>query len=269
MINTAKIGDYSLIGNCRTAALVSRYGSIDWCCLPEFHSPAIFGALLDRKTGGFFSISPASGCTSYQQYVADSNVLETVFETNDGTVKLIDAFIATTEEEKTLSLFPDHEILRIVQCTSGTMQMKMVFMPTLFYGKRNAQLTNGQNSGIKLSIKENTYVLRTTLPAEQIKVNESQATIEFTIGQGIILYFSFSCSSQSPAVWPELPTTALKRLSQTINYWKNWISQCTYNGIYEEQVRRSALLLKLLTHAPSGAIIAAPTTSLPENAGGE
>lgn len=269
MTNTTKISDYSLIGNCRSAALVSRYGSIDWCCLPEFHSPAIFSALLDRKIGGFFCISPTSGFTSFQKYVEDSNVVETVFETKDGTVKLIDAFVATTEEEKQLSLFPDHEILRIVQCISGTMQMKMEFMPTIFFGKRNAQLTNNQNNGIKFSWRENTYVLQTTLPAEQINVNKNQATVHFVIEQDRSIFFSFSCSSQSPAVLPELQTTAQERFRQTINYWKNWVSQCTYNGIYKEQVRRSALTLKLLAHAPSGAIIAAPTTSLPEDAGGE
>jgi GH15 family glucan-1,4-alpha-glucosidase len=269
MTNFTKISDYALIGNCRSAALVSRYGSIDWCCLPEYHSPAIFSALLDRKTGGFFCISPASCFTSYQKYVEDSNVIETVFETKDGIVKLTDAFVAATEEEKQLSLFPDHEILRMVQCISGTMHLKMEFSPTIFYGKRNAQLTNNKNTGIKFSWKENTYVLQTTLPAEQIAVNKNQANAQFVIAHDGSVFFSFSCSGQSPAILPELQTTAPERLRQTINFWKNWISKCTYNGIYKEQVRRSALTLKLLAHAPSGAIIAAPTTSLPEDAGGE
>lgn len=136
MVNTPKIRDYALIGNCRSAALVSRYGSIDWCCLPEFHSPAVFSALLDKARGGSFSIAPASEFSADQTYLEDTNVVETVFTTKEGTAQLVDAFVATTEKDKERSLFPDHEILRIVQCTSGTIKMRMEFVPTLYYGKK-------------------------------------------------------------------------------------------------------------------------------------
>jgi GH15 family glucan-1,4-alpha-glucosidase len=269
MMHLPKICDYALIGNCRSAALVSKYGSIDWCCLPEFHSPALFSALLDRKKGGFFSIAPVVDFSSSQQYLEGTNVVETVFHTKEGIVKLTDAFVATTEEEKQLSLFPDHEILRIAHCISGTMQLKMEFIPTIFYGKTRASLVDNRKLGIKFSWKENSFVLLTTLNQEQISVSKNQAGALFTLEEGDSAFFSFSCSRQGPAILPELKTTAGKRMEQTIGYWKNWIGQCSYNGVYKEQVLRSALALKLLAHAPSGAIIAAPTTSLPEELGGE
>jgi len=269
MNNSPKIRDYALIGNCRSAALVSKYGSIDWCCLPEFHSPAIFSALLDTEKGGFFSIAPVNEFTSSEKYIEGTNVVETLFTTNEGSAKLIDAFDAMTEEEKLLSLFPDHEILRIIQCTSGTMQLKMEIEPTIFYGKKRASLTDHKKLGIKFSWKENNFVLLTTLPDEQINVDKNKATACFAIEKGQTVIFSFSCSSQSPSVLPELKTTSLQRMERTISFWKTWIQQCSYNGIYKEQVLRSALALKLLAHAPSGAIIAAPTTSLPEEVGGE
>ena len=134
MANVSKLRDYSLIGNCRTAALVSKSGSIDWCCFPEFHSPAIFSALLDRKKGGFFSIAPAQEFHSHQKYIDDTVVVETIFEIAGGEIKMNDAFVVMRENQKMLSLFPDHEILRIVQCTSGTVHMKFEFEPTIFYG---------------------------------------------------------------------------------------------------------------------------------------
>src|SRR5688572_23120020 len=130
-----KLSDYAIIGNCRAAALVSKYGSIDWCCLPDFHSPSIFAAILDRQKGGFFSIEPACAYQSRQRYIPETNVVETYFSTDEGEVRLIDAFIVMTEKEKSSTLFPDHEILRVVECISGTVRMKLICTPRKFYGK--------------------------------------------------------------------------------------------------------------------------------------
>ena len=269
MVNSTKLRDYTLIGNCRSAALVNKKGSIDWCCFPEFHSPAIFSALLDMKKGGFFSIAPEQKFQSFQKYMDDTVVAETIFRTDDGEVKLNDAFVVMTEEEKKFSLFPDHEILRIVQCTSGVVRLKMEFEPTIFYGSKSAGLTDNKKLGIKFTFKENTFILQSTLNSGQINFDKNKASASFIVEKGESVIFSLSCSSQSPAIIPELKTTAVNRFIHTVDYWKNWISDCTYEGIYKEQVRRSVLTLKLLAHAPSGAIIAAPTTSLPEVSGGE
>ncbi|WP_242916424.1 glycoside hydrolase family 15 protein [Pontibacter liquoris] len=267
----AKLSDHALIGNARAAALVSREGAIDWCCLPEFDSPAIFAALLDNEKGGHFAITPSAAHSATQRYLPDTNVAEILFETTKGTARLVDAFTAMPEADKLHALFPDHEILRVVEGLSGTVPFNMEFAPRIFYGRELPQLNDQKKLGIHVTWKENIYVFLSSLAPEQLRINrqEARVTAAFSVGPGEQVFFSFSYSDQSPAILPELRTTAGKRLEQTINYWKNWISHCRYSGLYADHVRRSALALKLLTHAPSGAIVAAPTTSLPEKLGGE
>jgi GH15 family glucan-1,4-alpha-glucosidase len=266
-----KLSDYALIGNSCSAALVSKYGSIDWYCLPEFHSPSVFAALLDRQKGGYFSIAPVSEYHSTQNYIADTNVVQTLFTSRDGTFKLVDAFTATTEEKKIISLFPDHEILRIVEGISGELKLRVEYSPRIFYGRDLPVLKNYEKLGIQFSWKENILTLLSTLDPSvfQIEPNHARAFAEFWLKAGQRVIFSLSYSNQSPAVLPELKITAVHRMQNTISFWRDWISKCQYTGVYQEQVKRSALTLKLLAHAPSGAIIAAPTTSLPEKIGGE
>ncbi|MDX5346855.1 MAG: glycoside hydrolase family 15 protein [Hymenobacteraceae bacterium] len=266
-----KLSDYALIGNARAAALVSNTGSVDWCCLPEFDSPSIFAALLDPEIGGCFSIRPTAQFSSSQNYLPDTNVVETAFETNTGKARLVDAFTAMTEAEKLQALYPDHEILRVVEGMSGAVEFKMTYAPRIFYGKSQASLNNHQKMGICFIWKENVYNLLSTREPDQILLDKekSEATAVFKVQAGERVVFSLSYSSQSPAIVPEIKTTGWARMQQTVNYWKNWINGCKYTGLYQDHVRRSALALKLLTHAPSGAIVAAPTTSLPEEPGGE
>lgn len=265
-----RLADYALMGNSRAAALVCKNGSIDWCCLPDFHSPAIFAALLDQNRGGSFSIAPVKKYNSTQHYIPETNVVETHFATEHGDVRLIDAFTAMTETEKMKNIFPDHEILRMVEGISGTVKMKMEYSPGIFYGRSSPVLSDFQKAGIHFSWKEDIYILISSLESTHIKIvnDGSVATVEFMVKAEERIFFSLSYSNQSPAVIPEL-YTAGERMENTIRYWKNWISKCHYSGVYEKPVKRSALVLKLLTHAPSGAIIAAPTTSLPEKIGGE
>ncbi len=262
------LSDYSLIGNSRSAALVSKHGSIDWCCLPEFHSPAVFAGLLGSN-GGCFRLSPSVSYQSVQRYVPDTNVIETIFKTSSGELKITDAFVAMTEDEKSHSLFPDHEIIRLMECCVGSVPVALHFEPTIFYGQSAATLLDKKKLGTWFYWKENTFVLQSTLPEHTIVVGDNKATAQFIIAAGDRAIFSFSCSCQAPAILPELEITGLQRLEQTKQFWTAWIKQNKYDGVYKEAVHRSALLLKLLTHAPSGAIIAAPTTSLPEEIGGE
>jgi GH15 family glucan-1,4-alpha-glucosidase len=267
-----KLSDYALIGNCRSAALVGNNGAIEWCCLPEFHSPSIFAALLDREKGGAFSIAPAGTFRSAQSYLPDTNVVVTHFTTDSGEARLMDAFVALAEKDKTRSLFPDHEILRVVEGVYGTVTLRLEYAPTLYYGKETPRLKDHKKLGIHFSRKENTYVLLSTLPPGGIRIlsdSPHKAIAEFTIHPGERVLFSLGCSSQSPAILPELESTGWERMLQTIAFWQSWIAKCHYEGLYQQAVRRSALTLKLLAHAPSGAIIAAPTTSLPEEIGGE
>jgi len=263
-----QLSDYALIGNSCAAALVSKDGSIDWCCIPEFHSPAVFSALLDRQKGGCFSIAPVESYQSSQRYLEDSNVVDTYFTTNDGSVRLIDGFAATQENKKMLSLFPDHEILRIVEGISGKVKMKLEYSPRIFYGKIVPTLRDCGRLGIQCFWRENIFVLLSTLEPDMIRIENISASTEFYASQGERVIFSLSYSNQSPAVLPELKETAWKRMQDTLDYWKDWIQKFQYTGVYHQQVKRSALTLKLLTHAPSGGIIAAPTASLPERIGG-
>jgi GH15 family glucan-1,4-alpha-glucosidase len=266
-----KLSDYALIGNSCSSALVCKNGSIDWCCLPEFHSSSIFAALLDNEKGGYFRVSPRNENESTQKYLTDTNVVETVFATTEGVVRLTDAFVAMDEEQKKLTLFPDHEILRIVEGVSGIVRMKLDYCPRIFYGRDIPVLKDRRKLGIQFAWKENIFILLSTLDPDKIKIqnNEGRAVAEFDVKQGQRIIFSFSYSNQSPAVVPELSETACTRIQSTIEYWRDWISKCRYSGVYREAVKRSALALKLLAHAPSGSIIAAPTTSLPETEGGE
>jgi GH15 family glucan-1,4-alpha-glucosidase len=264
-----KLSDYALIGNSRAAALVCTTGAIEWCCLPEFDSPSIFASLLDRKKGGHFSIAPMAGYKSSQRYLPDSNVVETSFETEEGKVRLTDAFTAMSEDEKEQSLFPEHEILRVVEADSGEVRLELQYAPRTYYGKNAPHLEDRRKLGIHFSWKGQNFNLLSTLEEEEIRIKDNHTAIaEFSLKKGERLIFSLSYSNQSPAILPELATTGWKRMESTIRYWKSWIGNCRYKGRYQEHVRRSALLLKLLAHAPSGAIIAAPTTSLPEQVGG-
>jgi len=262
------IAGYSLIGNCRSAALVSKYGSIDWCCLPEFHSSSIFAALLDRKKGGYFSIHPIHDFKSKPQYLDQTNIVETIFENDEGKVRLVDGFTAMEEEDKATTLFPDHEIMRIIEGISGAVNLKMEIYPRTNYGNSSPRLEVQGKLGIQFFYKENIFIFQSTLEDSQIKVIDEKVITEFIVREGEKIIFSLSCSGQCPAIIPEIRSTGWERMLKTIHYWKSWSGKCKYNGVFKEQVIRSVLALKLLTHAPSGAIIAAPTTSLPEEVGG-
>jgi len=262
------IADYSLIGNCRSAALVSKYGSIDWCCLPEFHSPSIFAALLDRQKGGYFSIHPLQNFKSNSHYLDQTNIVETIFESDEGKVRLMDGFTVMEEEEKAANLFPDHEIIRIIEGISGTVNLEVEIYPRTNYGNSSPRMVIQGKLGIRFFYKENIFIFQSTLEDSLIKVNDEKVITRFIVPEGEKIIFSLSCSSQCPAIIPEIKSTGWQRMLNTIQYWKSWSGKCQYNGVFKEQVIRSVLALKLLTHAPSGAIIAAPTTSLPEEVGG-
>lgn len=216
-------------------------------------------------------ITPLADYQSRQRYLPDTNVVETYFESDEGKFRLIDAFTALTEEEKEQTLFPEHEILRQVEGVSGKVRLVLEYAPRTYYGKNFPHLEDRREMGIHFSWKGHIYNLLSTLEPKRIRIlkePQTRAVAEFTIEAGERLVFSLSYSSQSPAVLPELKTTGWKRMERTIAFWRNWVGKCQYSGLYQEHVRRSALVFKLLAHAPSGAIIAAPTTSLPEQVGG-
>lgn len=251
------ISDYGLIGNTRTAALVSKYGSIDWCCFPRFDSPGFFSRLLDPH-GGHFTIHPVTNFESKQQYLDDTNILETIFTTNSGSVRILDCFTVDYEKDKHRELSPSHEILRIVEGIEGIVLMTYDFSPLPGFGSRKFNLRDKGNLGIHCECGSEVVILKHEVQSKK-----------FVIKTGEKKYFSLSYNSTAPAVIPPLGESARNRFVRTLTFWNNWIAQCRYKGPYEKDVKRSVLALKLLTYAPSGAIIAAPTTSLPESIHGK
>lgn len=268
------IEDYGLIGDCRTAALVSKHGSIDWCCFPDFDSPSLFAAILDQVRGGFFQIAPDVAFDSEQSYLTDTNVLFTLFQTPRGRVRLVDTFAVCSEHEQKKRLSPQHEILRIIEGVSGEVEMRLAFTPKPNYGLDTLDLEYRPKFGIIASYGKHLVILRWDFPEsrgmrlEFAGSDRSQAEITFRVSVGQRYSVSLSYSDEAPAVFVPLGEAAWERLEQTKRYWKKWVSQCQYDGPYSDHVRRSALTLKLLTFAPSGAVVAAPTTSLPEKIGG-
>src|SRR3954451_15010120 len=262
----ALIHDYGIIGNGRSAALVSRSGSIDWLCWPRFDSPSLLAALLDRGAGGHFSIAPTAPFTVTRAYEDDSNVLVTTFSTADGDVRITDLMPVMSEEDKATTLFPEHEILRVCAGLRGRVELRVEFHPRPDYARRAVPIRATRQLGFRVEDGQRLYTLRADRPLAQT----APADIEgrFTLSAGERATFSLAFDHVGPAVLPPLET-ADAAVQRTNAWWRQWASRCTYDGPFRPAVIRSVLVLKLLAYAPSGAIVAAPTTSLPERIGGD
>ena len=252
-----------MIGDCRSAALVSRFGSIDWLCFPRFDSPSIFSAILDPERGGYWSISPCQPCELTRSYIENSNVLETRFTSSAGSATLTDLMPVRSEDSKSRTLIPDHELLREVRCTRGSIELDTSFCPRPDYGRANPSIRAVSHLGIRLDAGRGAYWLRSSIP---LHAAQDHAHAHFTLHQGEAAQFSLTYTEEGPAVLPSLRKTR-EAIQHSVDWWRNWAARSRYQGPYRDSVVRSALVLKLLTYAPSGAVIAAPTTSLPEIVG--
>jgi len=261
-----KIQDYAIIGDGRSAALISNRGSIDWLCWPRFDSASIFAAIVDRKTGGYWSIRPDGDSQFSRHYIADTNVLETTFIASSGKVVLTDFMPVTSEEEKRKWLWPEHELVRQIKCTQGEMELIVDFNPRLDYGRVTPKIKDAGKLGWRIDIGTDVFTLRSQI--ELVRRGDGLAA-NVTLKAGEKVGFSLSHSAEGPAVIPPLGESVTEKLNLTIDWWRSWAAQSNYRGPYERQVNRSALVLKLLSYAPSGAIVAAPTTSLPERIGAD
>jgi GH15 family glucan-1,4-alpha-glucosidase len=261
------IEDYALIGDCRSAALVSRAGSIDWLCWPTFDSPSLFGALLDSETGGRFWIRPKDPFRTERAYLPHTNVLETRFYTAIGCVAVRDTMAVSSEDAKRTSLVAEHEIIREIEGLDGVVDLEVVYEPRPGYAEESARLERRGALGICAEVGRGMLLLRSDITL-QVDRCKTTATGMARIEPGDQRYLSLSFSSDAPAVIPALGAAARDRLRQSIDWWTAWADRCTYQGPYREAVVRSALALKLMCFAPSGAVVAAPTTSLPEKIGG-
>jgi GH15 family glucan-1,4-alpha-glucosidase len=261
------IGDYALIGDCRSAALISRAGSIDWLCFPRFDSPSIFGALLDARRGGRFAIRPTGPYDTERRYVPETNILETTFHTPDGSVILRDLMPVASEEQKRTALGPPHEILREIEGLTGEVELEVLYDPRPRYGAVIPRLESRGAFGIWLECSPCALILGSEIPL-QVGGPAPGARGAARIHGGERRSLSLSYTQEAPAIIPPLGAYTRERVEQSTNWWRRWASSLNYRGPYREVVLRSALLLKLLTYAPSGAVVAAPTTSLPERIGG-
>ncbi len=261
------IGDYAIIGDCRSAALVARNGSIDWLCWPRFDSSSVFARLLDNERGGFWQIAPsdASNFRSSRAYIPDTNVLRTTFTSTSGSVELTDLMPVMREEAKRHVPSPDHELIRQVHCTNGEVELEIAVHPRTEYGHRDVRLKQLGALGIQFEAGRGVYYLRSSIP---LKLADGCATATFRLKQGESANFSLTYSEVSPLVLPPLGNWICQRVEETIGWWTRWAARAKYSGPHRDAVVRSALALKLLTYAPSGAVIAAATTSLPEQIGG-
>jgi GH15 family glucan-1,4-alpha-glucosidase len=255
------IGEYGLIGNSYTAALVSSDGSIDWCCLPRFDSPSTFAAILDDEKGGKFHIKPRTSFESQQSYLPNTNILQTTFRTDTGTVTVIDFMPCYRTSRHKLTKFD--EIHRLVDCTVGQVPLEVVFEPRLDYARDNAQIEI-YKYGVTARGRSDRLALSSTTPFTS---DGGKAIGNFTLKKGESAQFILRYDTdqpKSPGIYG-----SRRKLERTTAYWKEKAEGCVFSGPLREMMVRSYLTLHLMVYAPTGAIIAAPTTSLPEEIGGE
>lgn len=254
LLHGAKIEDYCLIGDCETAALVSREGSIDWLCWPTFSSGACFAALLGTRENGFWKLAPAGKIKAiHRQYKPHTLVVETTFETSDGVVRVTD-FMPPRDEHS--------NVVRIVQGVRGEVAMRMDIAIRFDYGRTTPWVTctDGELHAVAGG---DMVVLRTKAPLR----GENMTTVsDFTVRAHETVTFTLTSLSSLADVPPEIP--AAKALAETQRLWTDWVHRNPCHGPYKDAIERSLITLKALTYRPSGGIVAAVTTSLPEKIGG-
>jgi GH15 family glucan-1,4-alpha-glucosidase len=253
-LHGSRIEDYCMIGDCETAALVSREGSIDWLCWPNFASGACFAALLGTRDNGYWKISPAGKVKAIRRrYQAGTLVLETSFETKDGEVCLTD-FMPPRDMHS--------HVMRIVRGVRGTVAMQMDFSVRFGYGRTIPWVTTG-NDELHAIAGPDMVVLRTAVP---LRAEGMSTRADFVVRAGETVTFTLSNLSSLEKISPVLP--AEQALVETQEFWKEWTQKNQYTGKYAEAVERSLITLKAMTYRPTGGIVAAVTTSLPEKIGG-
>jgi GH15 family glucan-1,4-alpha-glucosidase len=253
---SCRIEDYGLIGDCETSALVGRDGSIDWLCWPAFDSDACFASLLGTPKYGRWLIAPVGDIArTSRRYWGDTLILETRFETSDGAVELVD-FMPPRGNAS--------DVVRLVRGARGRVKMRMQLVIRFGFGSDIPWVKkNEDGSGLLAICGQDMVVLRTPVATR----GEDFTTVaEFEVGEGDIVPFVLTYGpSHLPVPVPIDPAQALR---DTETFWADWCSRCTYEGEHRDLVMRSLITLKALTYAPTGGIVAAPTTSLPERLGG-
>jgi GH15 family glucan-1,4-alpha-glucosidase len=264
------IGDYALIGDCHTAALVSREGSVDWFCPGRFDAPAAFCRILDAQRGGYFQVRPSQLHATRRRYRGQTNVLDTLFQLRDGRLRLTDFMPVDRrkQERRGYDVGTHRQIVRVVEALDGEVEVEVVFKPTFGYAAAETSLELVADRGA-IAAGDGRW-LTLAAPGWRLEADgqgAARATRRIAAGERRYLVLTDADSRAAAELALDLADPD-RKLEGTLRYWHGWAEECTYRGPYRGQVLRSALVLKLLTYEPTGAIVAAPTTSLPELIGG-
>ncbi|MFL5767865.1 MAG: glycoside hydrolase family 15 protein [Actinomycetota bacterium] len=255
------ISDHGLIGDLQTAALVTTDGTIDWFCCPRFDSPSVFASLLDHERGGRFRIAPSQeGYVTKQLYFPDTAVLITRFMTPDGVGEVADFMPIESPEQAT----DRHRLVRIVRVVRGELEFALDCEPRFDYGRGSHEVKSDADS-VTFHSKDLHLTLQGTMKLD-VRDRDAHATWSMKAGEvgGVVLE-----SGATGRTRDLNRQEVLDMFNQTVRFWRDWLARSTYRGRWQETVHRSAMTLKLMTYAPTGALVAAPTTSLPEQLGGE
>jgi GH15 family glucan-1,4-alpha-glucosidase len=266
-----RIGDYALIGDCHSAALVGRDGSIDWACFPRFDSPAVFCSIVGADCGGSWSLNAADSTHATRAYIPDTNVLVTTFTTPTGVLEVTDCMPVEQSDPSEPRHVKSHAaIMRRARCTAGVVEARVRVAPRYEYGSFLPRFRQTSPHAAEIVGGADALYVHASRP---IQATDEAVTAGLLLNQGDEVWID---AVWRPSYEPKTQTLdpvehareGARRLEATIAYWRTWLARCWYDGVHREAVRRSALALKAMTYAPSGAIIAAPTTSLPEEIGG-
>jgi len=254
------IAEHGVIGDLHSVALVGTDGTIDWYCPGRFDAPSVFAAILDAGKGGYFRIAPAHpGSTSKQLYLPETNILVTRFLTEDGVAEVQDFMPVSQPGE------PHRQrLVRRVMCVKGEIPLRLELEPRFNYGRdeHEAHIFEG---GVVFHSPTLELALDSAAPLAR---TEAGVQAEFVLREGETATFTLESVDETYEQRPHSEEETRELFERTVAYWRGWLRQCRYDGRWREMVHRSALTLKLLTYEPTGAIVAAATTSLPEQLGG-
>lgn len=252
------IDRHAAVGDGRSVALITDRGAIEWLCWPRVDSPALFAATLDPD-GGAFTVAPDEPFTTTRRYVDGTNVLVTTMRTAHGAIELCDFMPADDEADKGLA--PERQLVRRVRCISGAVPLRIEVDPRPDFARKRVLARRTDTLGVRWELDLGVLDLRCDV---RLELDGSRARARVPLAEGAHLDLALAHSMEAPAVLPLLGARLDELLARTVAWWQRWASKMKYDGPFAKEVQRSALSLKLLCFAPSGAIIAAPTTSLPE-----
>ncbi|MEO1058373.1 MAG: glycoside hydrolase family 15 protein, partial [Actinomycetota bacterium] len=254
------IGDHGVIGDLQSAALVATDGSIDWFCAPRFDSPPVFASVLDAERGGHFSICPQAEAVTRQMYLPESATLVTRFLSADSVAEVTD--LMPIDDPTTAT--DRRRILRVVRGLRGTTRFAVEVAPAFDFG-RSEHTVSGSGSHVRFATAD--YGIDVTATVD-FTIDGAMATSTVEVGEGDVAWFVLESGANAQTV--ELTRHDVdQQLMAASDYWHDWVGKGHYRGRWREMITRSAITLKLMTYAPTGAMVAAPSTSLPERIGGE